>query len=260
MTQQRTNTVGNPAESTEDKAASALWVDGVTKTYGSLWALDDVSLTVEGGIFGLLGANGAGKSTLFQAVLHLLDPDAGSIRVCGIDVRTDSVAARKMIGYLPEEPQLYARLTGNELLRFVAGLRELDNADERHELLAYFELDGQADELIGGYSLGMRKKIALIAALMGQPRLVLLDEPLNGLDTEHMRRLRLRIEVMAAGGSTFILSSHVMAFVERICERIAILRRGRLVAEGTVVEVREQADLMDAPFEDVFLKLALESS
>lgn len=247
----------NPTAPHPIAKAPALEVVGVTKTYGTLRALDNVSLTVEGGIFGLLGANGAGKSTLFQAVLHLLDPDAGEIRVGGIDVRTDSVAARKTIGYLPEEPQLYARLTGNELLRFVAGIRELDNDDERRALLADFELAPHADELIGGYSLGMRKKIALIAALMGQPRLVLLDEPLNGLDTEHMRRLRLRIEAMAADGTTFILSSHVMAFVERICQRIAILRRGRLVAEGDVAAVRAQANMRDAPFEDVFLALAL---
>ena len=241
-----------------DGSAPALVVENVTKTYGDLRALDDVSLAVEGGIFGLLGANGAGKSTLFQAILHLIEIDSGRIAVDGLDTRTDSVAARRRVGYLAEEPQLYGRLTGLELLEFVAGLRGLTNEPERVDLLEELGMARHADQLIAEYSLGMRKKIALITALMGRPRLVLLDEPLNGLDTEHMRRLRLRIERMAADGTVFVLSSHVMAFVERICDRMAILRHGRIAALGTPEDLRAQAGLPGAPFEDVFLRLAIE--
>lgn len=235
----------------------ALVVDNVSKRFGSVQALDGVSLRADGEIFGLLGANGAGKSTLMSAILHLIEIDQGTISVGGHDARGESVSARKLIGFLPEEPQHYTRLTGTEFLAFVAGLKELDNAEERREMLAYFGLTDAAGTLIGTYSLGMRKKIGLIAALMGTPRLVLLDEPLNGLDTESMRALRLRIEAMRDAGTTFVISSHVMAFVARICSRAAVLRSGRLIAEGSVAELTTQTGLGDAPFEDVFLKLAL---
>ncbi len=232
---------------------------GVSKRFGEVVALEDVSFVVEGGIFGLLGANGAGKSTLFRAILDLVKVDAGSLRVCGVEVGEHSLAARRLIGYLPEELSLYERLTGAELLELVADLKELDNAAERRRWLELFDLTARRDELIAEYSLGMRKKIGLIAALMGAPRLILLDEPLNGLDTESMRRLRLRIKEMARDGSTFVISSHVMSFVERLCQRLAILRRGRLVAQGTVAEIRRGAGMEQAPFEDVFLHLAVDA-
>lgn len=234
-----------------------LEVAGISKRYGETVALDRVSLTVEEGIFGLLGANGAGKSTLFKAVLDLVVPDEGEIRVAGLDVRRQSIEARRLLGYLPEELELYAHLTGRELLAFVAGLKGLDNPAERDELLAYYGMSEGADLLIGGYSLGMRKKIGLIAALMGEPRLVLLDEPLNGLDTENMRRLRLHLERLAAGGTVLVISSHVMSFVERVCAKVAILRRGRLAAMGTPAELRSAVEMPERPFEDVFLRLAL---
>ncbi|MEM7356542.1 MAG: ABC transporter ATP-binding protein [Acidobacteriota bacterium] len=235
-----------------------LRVEGVSKTFGETQALRDVSFTADGEIFGLLGANGAGKSTLYRSILDLVACDAGAIYVTGFDVSRQSVEARRQIGYLPEELDFYDRLTGWELLELVAGLKELDNADERRDWLAYFGLDERRNVLLGEYSLGMRKKIGLIIALMGAPRLALLDEPLNGLDTESMRRLRLKIEEMAGNGTTFVLSSHVMAFVERICDRVVILRRGQRVALGSTTEIRQQAGMADEPFEDVFLRLALD--
>ncbi|MCP3959350.1 MAG: ABC transporter ATP-binding protein [bacterium] len=238
--------------------APALSVEGVCKRFGEVVALDGVSLEADREILGLVGANGAGKSTLYRSILDLAAADEGTIRVDGFEVSGQSVEARRRIGYLPEELHLYDRLSGWELLELVAGLKELDNAPERREWLAFFDLDDRRDVLLGEYSLGMRKKIGLIAALMGAPRLALLDEPLNGLDTESMRRLRLRIEEMKAAGTTFVVSSHVMSFVERICDRVAILKRGRLVATGTPDEVRRQANMADEPFEDVFLELALD--
>lgn len=229
----------------------------VTKTFGEVVALDRVSLAVDGGICGLLGANGAGKSTLFKAILDLARPDEGEIVLDGIDVRRQGVEARQRLGYLPEEPELYDHLSGREFLAFVAGLKGLDNADERREWLDFFGLEAKADRWLGAYSLGMRKKISLAAALMGSPKLVLLDEPLNGLDTESMRRLRLRIEAMAARGTTFLISSHVMSFIERICDRVAILRLGQLVADGTPSDLAQRSGLSGKPFEDVFLHFAL---
>lgn len=234
----------------------ALAVRGAVKRYGSVTALDGVDLTVDGGIFALVGANGAGKSTLFQAVLDLVPLDEGSIHVHGVGVREDPLGARRLIGYLPEEPRHYERLTGWEQLELLAGLRDLDNAEERLALLEAFDLADRRHVLIGEYSLGMRKKIGLVAALMGRPRLVILDEPLNGLDAESMQRLRLRIQAMAEDGTTFLLSSHVMAFVERVAERLAILRSGQLVAAGTPEDIRRHAGMADEPFEDVFLSLA----
>jgi ABC-2 type transport system ATP-binding protein len=242
---------------TKDSPPPLLVVEGISKHYGTTTALDDVSLNIEGGIFGLLGANGAGKSTLFRALLDLVRLDKGHIRVGGYDTVREGIEARQLIGYSPENLLLDDCLTGWEHLEFVAGLRGLDNEKERRGLLDEFGLDDSRHHLMGSYSLGMRKKTGLAAALMGNPRLVLLDEPLNGLDTEHMRRLRERIEAMASAGTTFLVSSHVMAFVERICQQLAILQQGRIVAQGTVMEVRAQAGMADEPFEDVFLALAV---
>ncbi len=239
-------------------SAPVLRVEAARKSYGEVVALAGVSLEADGEVLGLIGANGAGKSTLYRAILDLVALDEGAIEVGGLEVGRRSVEARRLIGYLPEELHLYDRLSGWEHLELVAGLKGLDNAAERREWLDHFGLDHRRDVLLGEYSLGMRKKIGLIAALMGAPRLAILDEPLNGLDTESMRRLRLRIEAMASAGTTFVISSHVMSFVERVCDRVAVLKRGALVAAGTPEGVRRQAGMVDEPFEDVFLKLALD--
>lgn len=237
-----------------------LEIEGAVKRYGELTALGGVSLRVSSGIYGLLGANGAGKSTLFKAVAGLVSLDEGAIRVSGLDAAREGLEVRRRLGYLPENLELYDRLTGAELLELVAGLKGLGGATaEAREWLELFELWRWRDHLIAEYSLGMRKKIGLVAALLGDPELVLLDEPLNGLDTDSMRRLRLRIEEMAAsGGTTFLISSHVMSFVERVCDGVAVLRRGRLIAEGTPESLGREAGLAGQPFEDVFLALAVD--
>ncbi|MCG8462820.1 MAG: ABC transporter ATP-binding protein [Holophagales bacterium] len=245
-----------------EEGAPMLEIRGAEKRYGEVVALAGVDLTMDGGIFGLLGANGAGKSSLLKAVLDLVPLDAGQIRVAGLDSRENGVEARALLGYLPEELRLYDRLTGWELLDFVGGLRGHSDTAEWKDWLELFDLWPARDHLIAEYSLGMRKKIGLCAALLGSPPLLLLDEPLNGLDTESMRRFRLRLEAMAEAGTTVVVSSHVMSFVERVCGAMAVLRAGRIVAEGTAGDLRRQVaevrpELREAPFEDVYLALAL---
>ena len=229
-------------------------VETVTKAYGSVVAVNEVSLKVEAGeVYGLVGANGAGKSTLIRMMVGITAPEQGRILVCGDDLRRRTPATRRRLGYLPEELFLYNRLTGEEYLRLVAGLKETDPRGISEEI-EFFELREVARKWVGSYSLGMRKKLGLAAAFTGAPDVLVLDEPLNGLDVEMMRKLRLRIE--GERGRAFIISSHVMSFVERVSTRVGIMKSGRLVAEGTPDELRLRAALPQAPFEDVFFQLS----
>lgn len=236
--------------------ASAVLVESVTKRYGETVAVDDVSLRVAAGeAYALLGANGAGKSTLIRMIVGLGEPDTGQVAVCGVDMKRRATEAKRHLGYLPEELYFYQRLTGREYLRLVAGLKEADAESVAAEI-AFFELSRVADKWVGGYSLGMRKKLGLATAFIGEPRLLVLDEPLNGLDVEMMRKLRLRVEQEKCAGRAFVVSSHVMGFVERVADRVAVMRGGRIVAEGSPATLRDSAQMPDAPFEDVFFHLA----
>ncbi|MGB8507464.1 MAG: ABC transporter ATP-binding protein [Pyrinomonadaceae bacterium] len=231
-------------------------VEAVTKSYGDLVAVGGVSLSIASGeTYALVGANGAGKSTLIRMIVGLTEPDGGSVSVCGEDLKRHAGAAKRRLGYLPEELYFYGRLSGREYLQLVAGLKGDDNARVGVEL-EFFELKAHADKWVGGYSLGMRKKLGLAAAFLGTPDVLVLDEPLNGLDVEMMRKLRLRLESERDAGRAVVVSSHVMSFVERVCDRVGVMRSGRLVAEGTPQELRALTSLADAPFEDVFFQLA----
>ncbi len=235
---------------------SLLVVEGVTKRYGETLAVDAVSLRVGAGeVYALLGANGAGKSTLIRMMTGLAEPDSGDVTVCGDEMRRRPLAAKRRVGYLPEELYFYQRLTGREYLRLVAGLKGADDARAAEEA-EFFELKAVEGKWVGGYSLGMRKKLGLAAAFIGAPRVLVLDEPLNGLDVEMMRKLRLRVERERAAGAAFVVSSHVMSFVERTADRAAVMSRGRVVADGTPRELRRLAGMPDDPFEDVFFHLA----
>jgi len=235
---------------------SVVVVESVTKRYGETVAVDGVSLSVESGeAYALVGANGAGKSTLIRMIVGLGEPDAGSVAVCGEDMKRRATEAKRNFGYLPEELYFYQRLTGREYLRLVAGLKEADAETVAAEI-EFFELSHVADKWVGGYSLGMRKKLGLASAFVGTPRLLVLDEPLNGLDVEMMRKLRLRVESEKESGRAFLISSHVMSFVERVADRVGVMSAGRVVAEGSPAALRDSARMTDAPFEDVFFHLA----
>jgi len=231
-------------------------IEEVTKRYGDVVAVDNVSLSISRGeVYSLVGANGAGKSTLLRMLVGITEPDAGRLLICGEDLSNRAPSTRRHLGYLPEELVLYERLTGREYLELVAGLKDADLARIPEEL-GFFELLPAQNKLVGGYSLGMRKKLGLAAALMGSPEVLVLDEPLNGLDVEMMRKLRHRIEDERNNGRALLVASHVMSFVERISNRVGIMRAGKLVVEGSPAELRAIAGMNDAPFEDVFFHFA----
>ncbi len=240
--------------------APALQVAHVSKSYGTTRALVDVSFSVRPGeIVGLLGPNGAGKSTAMKSILGLLRPDSGVIHVLGRDMATDGMVAKAAIGYVPEAPSLYEFLTGAEYLDFVSDLYGVPpnvRADRIRQFLAGLELAGHEDALISGYSQGMKQKVALISALLHHPRLMVLDEPLNGLDPRAARVVKDLLRSLATTeGVGVVFSTHVLEIAEAICDRVVILRQGQVIAEGTVAALRQRAGLPGSGLEEVFLSL-----
>jgi ABC-2 type transport system ATP-binding protein len=241
-------------------APASLEAVGVSKTYGTVRALAGVSFSVPAGeIVGLLGPNGAGKSTMMKSILGLVRPEAGVIRLFGADVGTDPVGSKRRIGYVPESPSLYEFLTGAEYLDFVADMYGLDRATRRERIqqfLTGLELAGHENALISSYSQGMRQKVALIAALAHRPRLLILDEPLNGLDPRSARVTKDLLRDLATNdGVAVLFSTHVLEIAEAICDRVVILNRGEVVASGTVAALRDRAGLAGSGLEEVFLAL-----
>ena len=229
----------------------------VGKSYGSKRALGGVSFTVAPGeVLGLLGANGSGKTTLNRCIATLLRPDEGTIRVAGHDVRDEPDAVRANIGYLAEFPTLYPSLSAEEFLHFLAGLRGVSRAvaDERiGRWLGLFELEDARRLALGGFSQGMKRKIALAGALIAEPKVVLLDEPTNGLDPPSVFLFRQVISKLRSDGCTVLLSSHVLPLVAQSCDRVAILANGELQAVGTIEDLGVQADRPGADLEALFL-------
>jgi ABC-2 type transport system ATP-binding protein len=216
-------------------------VRGLVKRYGDVVAVDDVDLTVEpGDVFGYLGPNGAGKTTSLRMMLGLIRPTAGTVRVFGHDPQASVEALEGVAGFV-EAPRFYPYLDGRTNLRLLAAL-DGDGAHARvDEALEVVELAGRAGDKVGGYSHGMRQRLGLAAALLRRPRLLLLDEPATGLDPGGMRDMRALIRRLADDGITVLLSSHLLAEVEELCNRVAIVRRGRVVYEGRLEELRRSA-------------------
>jgi ABC-2 type transport system ATP-binding protein len=252
---------GNPLPrlTPESSSASSLEVVGVSKSFGTVEALSSVSFSVPTGqIVGLLGPNGAGKSTAMKAVLGLVRPDAGQIRLFGHDVSEDPAETKRQVGYVPESPALYEFLTGAEYLDFVADMYGLSAETRRERIqqfLTGFELAGHENSLISGYSQGMKQKVALIAALAHRPKLLVLDEPLNGLDPRSARVTKDLLRNLANEGVAVLFSTHVLEIAQAICDRVVILDRGRVLASGTVAALRDRAGLAGRGLEEVFLAL-----
>lgn len=234
-------------------------VESVSKSFGKVKAVCNLNLRIEAGaVYGLLGPNGSGKSTTMKMIMGLLKPDTGRIRVYGIGVQEEPIEVKKIIGYVSETSHLYEFLTGIEYLDFVADVHGLDarNKNERiHEFLDAFELEGRENEIISGYSHGMKQKIAIIAALLHKPRLLILDEPLGGLDPKSARIVKDLLHKLADEGVTTILSTHVLEIADAICDRVVVMYQGEKIAEATSAELRTLADMPNSTLEEVFLKL-----
>ncbi len=234
-------------------------IKSVSKSYGTTRAVGEVSLTVkQGEVFGLLGPNGSGKSTLMKMILGLLKPDSGRISVLGYDVVSQTLDVKRVVGYVPESPRLYEFLTGIEYLDFVADAHRLDLQTKRErikEFLVALDLEGKQDELINGYSQGMKQKIAIISSLLHRPRVLILDEPLNGLDPRSARIVKDLVHRLRGEGVSTIFSTHILEIADAICDRIAIMYNGEVLAEGSAGELKTKAGAAGSTLEDVFLKL-----
>lgn len=239
--------------------SSAVELKGVGKSYAEVIAVDGVDLNINPGeIFGLLGPNGSGKSTTMKMLLGLVQPSYGSVNVLGIDVQKDSVAVKQQLGYVPEAPRLYEFLTGLEYLDFIGDIYGMGTDEKKvriDEYLKALELEGREGDMISSYSAGMKQKVALISALMHRPRLLILDEPLTGLDPRSARIVKDLLHELKTQGVTTLMSTHVLEIAEAICDRIAIMYRGRILALGTMDELRQKAVMPGSGLEDIFLKL-----
>ena len=231
----------------------------LVKRYGDKLAVKDVTFDVHGGeIFGFLGPNGAGKTTTIKMIVGLLQPTSGSVKVAGFDVQTQSIQAKAASGYVPDTPNLYAKLSGRELLRFVGDLYSLERgqvARRIDELLRVLELTAAADDTIDSYSHGMQQKASLAAALVHDPRVLVLDEPTVGLDPRSARLIKDILRQLADRGAAVMLSTHILEIAERMCDRIGIINKGQLVAVGTMDELRTLDKTGEASLEDIFLGL-----
>ena len=238
----------------------AIEASNLVKAYRSKTAVRDLSLRVRPGLFyGFLGPNGAGKSTTLRMLTGLLRPTSGSISIFGTSLDEDPSAVKSMIGLVPDDLPLFERLTGEETLHFTGRIYGLTKADARSrtdELLEYFELTDAKGRFVMEYSLGMRKKLALAAALIHRPRLLFLDEALNGVDPVSGKSIADLLRALGASGPTIFFTTHVLDVAERLCDEIGVIHDGRLVASGTLDEIRQMRQMgADARLEDVFLQV-----
>jgi ABC-2 type transport system ATP-binding protein len=229
---------------------------GLQKRYGDTLAVKGVDFQIyPGEIVGFLGPNGAGKTTTIKMLIGLLRPSAGVARIGGHDIQQEPIAAKRLIGYVPDSPYLPEKLTAREYIDFMAGLYQVERrvARERGEaLLQRFGLRERADELLGGYSHGMRQKAALTGALVHEPRAFFLDEPTVGLDPRSARSIKDLLRGVAANGTSVFMSTHILEIAERMCDRVFIINQGTIIAGGTLEELRVGGD---ASLEDIFLTL-----
>lgn len=231
----------------------------LTKVYGESKAVDDVSFNVKRGeLFGFLGPNGAGKTTTIKMLIGLLEPTSGEANILGVNMWENPLEAKKYISYVPDQPNLYPKLTGREYLEFVASVFKMDEETfERNteELLTLFSLNDRADELIESYSHGMKQKIAICGALVHEPDILFLDEPTVGLDPKSARDLKNILRAKCDEGMTAFMSTHILEIAEQMCDRIGIIANGKMITLGTMDELRALEGESEGSLEDIFLQL-----
>lgn len=238
---------------------NAVEMNNVVKRYSDLVAVNNLSLTIkQGEIFGLLGPNGSGKSTTLKLLLGLIQATEGSVTVLGLDAKKDSVGVKRLVGYAPEAPRLYEFLTGIEFLDFIGDIYGIQAEEKKSRITDYLkalQLEGREGDMISSYSEGMKQKIALIAAFLHKPRLLILDEPLNALDPRSARIVKDFLHELKLQGVTTIMSTHILEIAQAVCDRIGIMYKGQLLTVGTMAELQKMAALPDSGLEDIFLKL-----
>ena len=239
-------------------------ISNLTKKYGDFTAVDNIDLVVpRGELFGFLGPNGAGKTTTLRMMAGILKPTSGAIRVAGVDLIADPVAAKSKLGFIPDRPFIYEKLTGTEFLRFVAGLYDQEGADVEHrarELLALFDLEQWRDELVESYSHGMRQKLIISSAFVHRPEVIIVDEPMVGLDPKAARILKDLFREYTRRGHTIIFSTHTLEVAESLCDRLAIIVQGQIKAYGTMTDLRRDLQGGEKGLEELFLRLTGENA
>ncbi|HEY6844229.1 MAG TPA: ABC transporter ATP-binding protein [Thermoanaerobaculia bacterium] len=229
-------------------------IRNLTKRYGDFTAVDDISLSVSPGeIYGFLGPNGAGKTTTIRILAGLSLPTSGVVQIAGMDVSSDGTKTKSILGYVPDRPYLYEKLTGRELLEFVVNLygRQWRDCEARaDELLRYFDIDTWTNARVENYSHGMKQKLVIVAALVHDPQVLVIDEPMVGLDALAQKQVKVLLRKLAGERKTIFLTTHTMSVAEAVCDRVAILNHGRIIATGSTAELRANRAL-----EDVFLEL-----
>ena len=233
--------------------------NNLTKKYGSVPVVKGLNLEVKAGeILGFLGPNGAGKTTTIRMLTGLLEPSEGEAFICGYNINKHSAQAKALMAYVPDQPKLYGKLSAREFLHLIAALYRVPKElikSRTEQLLAMFGLKNRADELLEGYSHGMRQKVILAGALIHQPRVILLDEPTVGLDPASARLLKDVLQEMAKQGAAVLVSTHILEIAERMCHRVAILKDGKLIAQGSPQELRSKVGHGEESLEDIFLEL-----
>lgn len=235
-----------------------LEIKNLTKKFGDKVAVDNIDLSVKfGEIYGFLGPNGAGKTTTIKMIVGMLMPDGGSISVDGIDAINDDVEAKRQIAYVPDSPEIYDIMTGRQYLNFIADVFELSDEERNKQIDRYaevFEMKDNLDVMIAGYSHGMKQKIVIMGALIHSPKLLILDEPMVGLDAKSSFRLKEIMRALADEGRTVFFSTHVMEVAENLCDRIGIINKGKIIAVGTLDEIKAAAKDTGS-LEKIFLEL-----
>ncbi len=233
-------------------------LENLSKHYGRVAAVDSLNLEVEPGeIFGFLGPNGAGKTTTIRVMMGILRPTSGRVTLGGYDVEREPEKAKAITGFVPDRPFIYEKLSGSEFLKFIGGLHHVDEGLELRiqELLEHFELSEWKDELVESYSHGMKQRLVLCASLLHRPRILVVDEPMVGIDPKGARTLKDLFLSLAKGGTTVFLSTHSIGVAEEVCQRVGIIHKGKLIASGTMADLYRLAKVEEGRLESAFLEL-----